>query len=437
MNNFILPVDPEKKRSDLIRKIIITSIVLILISSIPEFIHLVISSLYLISATIFFLLVALFINKKGYTNVAAHFALTSLSLSLFVQVLQMGIGSYSHVYYLPLIVSIPYILDNKKIGQIAFHFFLAILLCILCFSFENLSFIDHPSEEFTRYNGQVNIICSFMMCGFFVLLTVIDNNRTQEILLTSKELLESQNDELTKTNRELDHLVYSISHDLRAPIASALGLIELAKMETDPQKLAEYETLKEACLKRLDNFIFEIINYLKNNRLTLKVEKVNISDEIDFVLDMNASFDPSFVITKNIDFDNDFCTDKNRLRIVLNNLISNAVKYARTDGETKTISVSTSYTNNELVIRVEDNGVGIYPQHIEKIFGMFFKSSEKSKGSGLGLYIASEALAKIQGRIEVTSKRGIGTTFTVYIPELKYIESEETESSDTLQEELV
>lgn len=425
------------KRSQLLSKIIITAGALILVSSIPEIIHGVTDALFNIGAILIILCLSYYLNKKGYTEFTGNFVIFCISLTLFIQVLIMGTSSYSQVFYLPLIVSIPYILDNKKMGQIAFHFIMAISLCVLCFVMENLEYTHAQPVEFVRYNGQVNIVCSFLMCGFFVLLNVIDNNQTQEFLMNSKEILQAQNEELIKTNRELDHLVYSISHDLRAPIATALGLIELAKIEDDPEKLAEYETLKEACLKRLDNFIFEIINYLKNNRLDLHVEKVDISEEIDFVLDMNASYDQRFVISKKSNIDRAFYTDKNRLRIILNNLISNAVKYCRTDDETKKITVRSSLVEKELTICVEDNGVGIYPQHIEKIFGMFFKSSEKSKGSGLGLYIASEALKKINGRIEVISQRGIGTKFTIYLPELPYEEGKEIETEEEILEDMV
>jgi two-component system, sensor histidine kinase len=102
--------------------------------------------------------------------------------------------------------------------------------------------------------------------------------------------------------------------------------------------------------------------------------------------------------------------DKTRLKIILNNLLSNAVNFQKkTEGHQPYIKISSRKHANGVLIRIEDNGEGIKPEHQDKIFDMFYRGSEKSSGSGLGLYIAREAVLKIHGSISIKSEYGQGT----------------------------
>ena len=102
-----------------------------------------------------------------------------------------------------------------------------------------------------------------------------------------------------------------------------------------------------------------------------------------------------------------------RLKIILNNLLSNAIKFQSPQKSDQYIRVSSHATAEKYVIQVEDNGDGIKSEHKEKIFEMFFRGTQRSRGSGLGLYIAREAAEKIQGKIEVESEYGKGTLFHI------------------------
>jgi signal transduction histidine kinase len=113
-----------------------------------------------------------------------------------------------------------------------------------------------------------------------------------------------------------------------------------------------------------------------------------------------------------------FFTSQNRIEIVLNNLISNAMKYAdlRKDGPAIEVRVKANSTSAE--IRIIDNGEGIPTDAKPKIFDMFYRASANSTGSGLGLYIVKEAVQKIGGTIVVYSEYGKGTEFVVEIPNM-------------------
>ena len=109
-------------------------------------------------------------------------------------------------------------------------------------------------------------------------------------------------------------------------------------------------------------------------------------------------------------------TDRARIKVVLNNLIGNALKYSNPYHEEPTVSVKAGMTSHHSKIQIEDNGIGISAEHLPKIFEMFYRASEKSQGSGLGLYIVKETLDKLQGNIHVKSTYGHGSVFSIEVP---------------------
>lgn len=108
--------------------------------------------------------------------------------------------------------------------------------------------------------------------------------------------------------------------------------------------------------------------------------------------------------------------DANRLKVVLTNLISNSIRYADFNKKNPFIKIEATQTEDKTKILVSDNGQGIAKEHHDKIFDMFYRASENSKGSGLGLYIVMETLTRMGGSIETTSEHGSGSTFAIILP---------------------
>jgi signal transduction histidine kinase len=111
-----------------------------------------------------------------------------------------------------------------------------------------------------------------------------------------------------------------------------------------------------------------------------------------------------------------FVADLTRVRIVLNNLISNAFKYRSYKKSRSFVRIEIRVDAEKTVVVVADNGTGIQKSRLPRIFDMFYRASENSEGSGLGLYIVKNVLDKIQGSISVESEEGIGSVFTVEFP---------------------
>jgi signal transduction histidine kinase/ligand-binding sensor domain-containing protein len=232
--------------------------------------------------------------------------------------------------------------------------------------------------------------------------------------------VERKNAELVKVNSELDRFVYSASHDLRAPLASILGLVKLTRMDSNHENQQQYLEMVERSIHKLDGFIHDIINYSRNARTEIQASEIKFEVVVQEIIDALKYQENSPQIRKEIYVQGSglFFSDRKRVDIILFNLISNAIKYHRLNQEDPYIRVSVMFTTKQTIIEVSDNGLGIEQAHLENIFKMFYRADERSSGSGLGLFIARETVEKINGTLSVMSTYGKGSVFRIQIPSL-------------------
>jgi signal transduction histidine kinase len=237
--------------------------------------------------------------------------------------------------------------------------------------------------------------------------------------VTEEKLLRT-NQELSKRNTELDNFVYSVSHDLRAPIASVLGLINLAKKDNDVAMKNTYlEKINNSALQQ-DNFIKEILDQSRNSRLEVKKEEIQFEPLIDETfnqLKFATSTGKSVEKVIQINQTAPFFSDRWRLKVILNNIISNAIRYR--NGKDPVIRVNVNVDGHRAMLEVEDNGKGIAKEHLDKVYRMFYRATDDGAGSGLGLYIVKETIDKLKGSIRIDSEIGKGTTVSIEIPEVE------------------
>lgn len=253
---------------------------------------------------------------------------------------------------------------------------------------------------------------------------VIDNalrqKEAERARIEVAEVLARKNEALTKINKELDSFVYSISHNLRAPLMSVLGLLDLSKNENNPVVIHQYHEMMKSSIYKLDETLKEILEYARNARQGLVV------DAIDFTKIINDNFErmqfmPGYErIQKEITIQGDmpFYSDSYRLNVILNNLVSNAIKYADSSKEISFVNITIKVEEETAILIFQDNGIGIEENYIQKVFNMFFRATTKNEGAGLGLYIVKEAVEKLEGKIEVESRSGEGTLFRIQVPNL-------------------
>lgn len=237
----------------------------------------------------------------------------------------------------------------------------------------------------------------------------------------AEALLIESNQHLVKTNQELDRFVYSASHDLRAPLTSIIGLIQLSEMEEMEQTLKEYLQHMKKSANRLDSFIKDLTHFSRNARLEVRADPIRFEEIIQMLFEQYQFMDHATPVVTLLEVDQpgSFYSDKSRLQIALGNIISNALKYTHEQQEASYVKVIVSVKPDEAIIKVVDNGMGIASSHIEKVFDMFYRANDQKPGSGLGLYIVKETAEKLNGTAEITSTLGKGTECTLILPNLK------------------
>ncbi len=238
--------------------------------------------------------------------------------------------------------------------------------------------------------------------------------------IKAEENIQRTNQELSKRNTELDNFVYSVSHDLRAPIASVLGLINLAKKDGDTQMKDMYLDMINKSALQQDHFIKEILDQSRNSRLEVKREEIFFNplieetfNQLKFATSTGKSVEKNIRVSQQ----SGFYSDAWRLKVILNNIISNSIRYR--NGREPVINVDVVVENSCVRLVIEDNGKGIEKHHLPNLCKMFYRATDDGAGSGLGLYIVKEAIDKLHGEIRIDSEVGKGTTVSLVIPELR------------------
>lgn len=325
---------------------------------------------------------------------------------------------------------------QKKLGQAEFLFYISIAISLILSIVLSLVFSSQISKPVKKLAHSMDSLLSLEDNSLY--LPQNQNYDTEEIqtlwqsfhkmsvaikkqfeeITEKNELLATQNVRLNKLNKELDQFIYSASHDLKAPLSSLLGLVNILRAEISPSQHEEYFDMMERSIKRLENHIKDIIQYSKNHQLDIVISEIKLRNTIELIINQlkfqkgAEGMEIKIEVVDKVGF----YTDPIRLNMVFFNLISNAFKYNDGLKEKKTIIISATVNAKNAQISIADNGIGIEKKYLERIFDLFFRGSEKSSGSGLGLFIAKEALDKLKGTIKVKSELGKGSVFVVTIP---------------------
>ncbi len=242
--------------------------------------------------------------------------------------------------------------------------------------------------------------------------SIVDIHERKE----AEDKIKLQNELLGKANKELDYFVYSVSHDLRAPLSSILGLTSIYPMAASPHEKDEIIRMISDRAHVLDDFIREVLDYSRNSRLELKLQPTLLWEVVDELLQGLAHMEGYSAIDFRVDIPSELTveTDRERLKVILSNLLTNAIHY-RDAGKPSYIAIRARRNTHSWALEVQDNGIGIRDEHQGRVFDMFYKAHINSRGSGLGLYIANESAHRLKGNLEVESVYGQGSTFRLVV----------------------
>jgi two-component system sensor histidine kinase/response regulator len=234
----------------------------------------------------------------------------------------------------------------------------------------------------------------------------------------ANSLLAIKNEELQQAYTELDKFAYSVSHDLRGPLTGILGAIDVAKEMSDVKELKELLVLMEKSVFKLEDYISSMHDYYSSRRGELKIADIDFNHVTEELKDVYRIY----TATNNIYFETTvnqperFRSDELVIKMVLNNLITNAIKYQKKNFGNKRIELNISVYDGLATILISDTGIGIPETHFDEIFNLFSRATSQRAGSGIGLYNVKGGLLKLGGSIDVSSVLGEGTAFKIIIP---------------------
>ncbi len=329
---------------------------------------------------------------------------------------------FSHLFYLPIVISA--IWWNRTAIFIAI--FLGLVLITSQF------FIGERIVLFDVIRTLMFIFIASMATYISnkheqYLLKIVENEKLIEaskIIFSQNEKIKSKNAELKKFNADKDRFMSILAHDLRSPFNSILGFIELLSENIREYDIDEIEkqisiinTSSRSAFLLLEDLL--IWTRAQSGKIPYEPQKMNLSD---ICLDIIASLKPNAYVKK-ITIKN-FVTkettvfaDVNMLKTVLRNLTSNALKFTNPGGM---VDIYAKKTQSKITISVSDNGIGIAPEILNKLFDISkthtTKGTANEKGTGLGLLLCKEFVVKHGGNIWAESELGKGSVFKFMLP---------------------
>jgi signal transduction histidine kinase len=256
-----------------------------------------------------------------------------------------------------------------------------------------------------------------------------NKNRELDIEVDRKTMdLASANQSLKQVNDELDNFIYKTSHDIRGPLASLKGMCNVALLDVKDPVALDYLRKLDATAERLNSILTRlvIINQINNSKLSSEgIDFKTIINDV-LLLEKKKGLPPDLRILIDIDPLASIESDKELVRIVLENLIDNAIKfYNDSERVDSFMDIRIAHLpDGGVKIRVIDNGIGISESNPSKLFQMFSRASERSETGGIGLYITKTATEKIGGRIGLLTTPEGYTEFYVIFPATPCLEDE-------------
>ena len=363
-----------------------------------------------------------YLITKGNLNIAKLILVFSALTAVTINASKDGFNAGNQYFWFAILGGIFAFFSFKEKKMLIVCLFFLLITLVFC-DLTNFSYLMQktPSTNYIFVNHHVVLYLSFFSCIFFIIFIAKSIFNSFQDKDKDNARIEKQKFDAIEANRQLDKFVYHASHDLRAPLTSMLGLIAVSKKEGTMDKINKLLSKQEETILKLDDYIKDILVLSRIKPTEINATAINLSDHIDGILKQCQFMleEKNIIVNTNLNVDAPFFTDGKRLNIVLANLLSNGIKYADASKPANTIDITAILNKeNNLIISIKDNGVGIAANELEKVFEMFYSSSYENKGTGLGLYIVQETVSRMRGTVTIKSDKGIFTTVEVILPNL-------------------
>jgi hypothetical protein len=225
--------------------------------------------------------------------------------------------------------------------------------------------------------------------------------------------------ELKRLHSELENFVYKASHDLKGPLASILGLTNLALDEVQDQAALPYLQMTNQSARKLDANLHDFLHTIRLRNADPQWEEIQFESLVREALaafSKESGYDEVSVRLKIVP-DFRMYSDRDMLASILHHLIDNSIKYRDANKYQCRLTIKAMPAKETGVcLVIEDNGLGMSQDVQGKAFDMFYRASVLSKGTGLGLYVVKNTVEKLNGVITLESAEAIGTRYTIHLP---------------------
>lgn len=255
-------------------------------------------------------------------------------------------------------------------------------------------------------------------------LEALVEKRTEQLRDANEDLTEENQKHLKtlamlkSTNEELDTFIYKASHDLKGPLTSLMGLVNIAQMEVEDPTARQYIDLIDRSSLKLNDILSGLLEATRIKQGEVHFDHINLhqlaSDTLDRVMERQGN--PETSVSIGIPEDFNLISDPDLLGTILEKCIDNSFCYRDPTKDEHLVQINLENAEKGIWIEVIDNGQGIPEEHHKKVFEMFFRGNARHIGIGLGLYIAQNAIEKLKGKIICESEPDAGSTFRIFIP---------------------
>ena len=285
----------------------------------------------------------------------------------------------------------------------------------------NLEVLKEKNESLKRSTTLVATVglLALVVVIFFMSWTVQSLNKAQRL----QKNIQEANKHAEKLLASREQLIYTITHDIKAPISSIIGFLDLLREGVFSQKQRYFLNNMHSSASHILDLVRNLLDFHSVEKVQPQLTAVAFSPA-SLINNIYESFLPlahkkelTFELNSSLEEKKTFLSDPFYIRQIVNNLLSNAIKF--TQGKGKISLITSLEEQNQWKISVQDNGQGIDSADLPKIFNEFVrlgKAEEKEEGSGLGLPISKQLATLLGGTIDVESQKGTGSTFTLIIP---------------------
>jgi len=238
-----------------------------------------------------------------------------------------------------------------------------------------------------------------------------------EIAEDSAESYKERAERAEWKNKELDSFFHRISHDLKGPITSLISLDVISRESIDDENTLRFMDMSIKQVYRINQILDELTKLTRIDRQEEAIQEINFQKVVDECL-ISLSTLPNFekiAFEQIIDSDIKYRAPWALINTILRNLLENGIIYARPNEENPFVKINIEMNGDDVQIIVVDNGIGLKESEGKNIFDMFYRVKQEG-GTGMGLYILSHAVKRLNGTVAVDSEVEKGSTFTISLP---------------------